>query len=95
MQGAHPAYRLKQAAATVTEISLACAAVVAQAVAVQGTHPAYRLKQADLTCSSLAELSIINVRRLFAVRDSEFMALKKQGAERPPRHRRTTNAVFD
>ena len=67
----------------------------AQAVAVQGVHPAYRLKQADLTCSSLADLSIINMRRLFAVRDSEFMALKQQGAQPPPRYRRTTNAVFD
>jgi len=64
-------------------------------VAVQGAHTAYRLKQADLTCSSLADLSIINVRRLFALRDAEFMALQQQGAERPPRFRRTTNAVFE
>jgi len=48
-----------------------------QAVAVQGTHPAYKLGQADLTCSSLSELSVYNIRRLFATRGSDFMDKKK------------------
>ena len=39
-----------------------------QAVALQGPYKGFQLKQADLTCASLAELSIWNVRRLFALR---------------------------
>jgi HAD superfamily hydrolase (TIGR01509 family) len=48
-----------------------------KAVAIQGFHPGYALKQADLTCSSLGDLSVYNVRRLFANRGSEFMDLRK------------------
>ena len=47
-------------------------------MAVQGpVHPGYQLKQADLTCSSLSELSVYNIRRLFANRGADFMDKKK------------------
>ena len=48
------------------------------AVAVLGAYPAYELKEADLTCSNLEELSIYNVRRLFAMDGDNFMDLKKE-----------------
>ena len=41
-----------------------------QAVAVQGAHKHYQLQQADLTCSSLDELTVYNIRRLFALKAS-------------------------
>jgi beta-phosphoglucomutase-like phosphatase (HAD superfamily) len=49
-------------------------------VAVIGTHTAPQLRSADLTISSMTELSVINLRRLFANSNSgtEFMDLKKQ-----------------
>lgn len=34
----------------------------------QGAHKGYQLQQADLTCSSLAELTVYNIRRLFALK---------------------------
>mmetsp|Transcript_20153 Transcript_20153/g.42751 ORF Transcript_20153/g.42751 Transcript_20153/m.42751 type:complete len:382 (+) Transcript_20153:168-1313(+) len=49
-----------------------------KAVAVLGAYPAYELKEADLTCSNLEELSIYNVRRLFAMDGDNFMDLKKE-----------------
>merc|ERR1711924_535835 len=49
-----------------------------KAVAVLGAYPAYELKEADLTCSNLEELSIYNVRRLFAMDGDNFMVLKKE-----------------
>lgn len=51
-----------------------------KAVAVQGKHRCYELRQADLTCSSLADLSVYNLRRLFANRGTEFMAHKREGS---------------
>ncbi|CAD7696926.1 unnamed protein product [Ostreobium quekettii] len=51
-----------------------------KAVAVQGKHRCYELRQADLTCSSLADLSVYNLRRLFANRGSEFMAHQREGS---------------
>lgn len=39
-----------------------------QVVALQGAFRGYQLKQADLTCASLDELTVFNVRRLFALR---------------------------
>ncbi|KAL6533029.1 hypothetical protein OROMI_027141 [Orobanche minor] len=48
------------------------------AVALIGAHPAYDLGQADLTVASFNELSVINLRRLFAHKGSTFMDLEKQ-----------------
>ncbi|CAI7736829.1 unnamed protein product, partial [Closterium sp. NIES-54] len=61
-----------------------------KAVALIGTHPAYELKQADLAVSSYAELSVINLRRLFANRGHgiEHMELKKQREGQGPKKRR-------
>jgi hypothetical protein len=66
-----------------------------QAVAVQGAHRGYELKQADVTCSVMTELSVINMRRLFANRGVERMNLAKEGSGSTPRLRKTTNAVMD
>jgi hypothetical protein len=66
-----------------------------QAVAVQGAHRGYELKQADVTCSVMTELSVINMRRLFANRGVERMNLAKEGSGSSPRLRKTTNAVMD
>jgi len=51
-----------------------------KAVAVVGEYKHYDLKHADLTCSNLRELSLINVRRLFAMDGENFMDLKKEEA---------------
>ncbi|BBG98119.1 Haloacid dehalogenase-like hydrolase superfamily protein [Prunus dulcis] len=48
------------------------------AVALIGAHPAYDLVQADLAVASFNELSVINLRRLFANKGSTFMDLQKQ-----------------
>ena len=42
-----------------------------KAVGVVGSYKHYDLNHADLTCGSMSELSLINVRRLFAL-DGEF-----------------------
>eukprot|EP01023_Acetabularia_acetabulum_P004675 TRINITY_DN11998_c0_g1_i1.p1 TRINITY_DN11998_c0_g1~~TRINITY_DN11998_c0_g1_i1.p1 ORF type:complete len:362 (-),score=45.14 TRINITY_DN11998_c0_g1_i1:243-1328(-) len=47
-------------------------------VAVLGDYKAYQLKGADLTCSSMSELAVYNIRRLFANRGTEFMDLRQQ-----------------
>lgn len=65
-----------------------------RAVAVRGPHTAPELRSADLTVGSLAELSVVNIRRLFANRGSEFMDLKKARAPRPP-GRRLRHATRD
>lgn len=39
-----------------------------QAVALQGAHRGYQLQQADLTCSNFSELTVYNIRRLFALK---------------------------
>lgn len=62
----------------------------AQAVAVQGRH----LKQADLSVGSLSELAIYNIRRLFANRGSEFMALQQKAADAPAPKRRIRNGTM-
>lgn len=49
-----------------------------KAIGVQGPYRAYQLQTADLTCGSLAELTVYNIRRLFANRGSEFMDEAKQ-----------------
>ena len=47
-------------------------------MAVLGSHPAWKLHAADLTCSSLEELTVYNLRRLFAYSGSEFMDVCQQ-----------------
>lgn len=65
------------------------------AVALIGAYPAYDLEQADLAVGSFNELSVINLRRLFAHRGSDFMDLQKQIVEKaPPRRRITTDTIF-
>jgi beta-phosphoglucomutase-like phosphatase (HAD superfamily) len=46
-------------------------------VAVIGPHTAPQLRSADLTISSMTELSVMNIRRLFANSGTQFMDLKK------------------
>ncbi|XP_073016094.1 5-amino-6-(5-phospho-D-ribitylamino)uracil phosphatase, chloroplastic [Primulina eburnea] len=58
------------------------------AVALIGAHPAYDLGQADLTVASFHELSVINLRRLFAHIGSTFMDLQKQVIEKAPSKRK-------
>ncbi|KAI3916500.1 hypothetical protein MKW92_007571 [Papaver armeniacum] len=60
------------------------------AVALIGVHPAYELVQADLAVGSFNELSVINLRRLFAHKGSTFMELQKQGTEKTPTKRKLT-----
>ncbi|XP_048495241.1 uncharacterized protein LOC104908416 isoform X2 [Beta vulgaris subsp. vulgaris] len=65
------------------------------AVALIGAHRAYDLVQADLAVASFNELSVINLRRLFAHKGSNFMDLQKQIAEKSPSKRRlTTDTIF-
>ncbi|KAI4306535.1 hypothetical protein L6164_029804 [Bauhinia variegata] len=65
------------------------------AVALIGAHPAYDLGQADLAVASFNELSVINLRRLFAVKGSTFMDLQKQIIEKsPPKRKLTTDTIF-
>ncbi|XP_059301544.1 5-amino-6-(5-phospho-D-ribitylamino)uracil phosphatase, chloroplastic isoform X1 [Lycium ferocissimum] len=60
------------------------------AVALIGAHPAYVLGQADLAVGGFSELSVINLRRLFAHKGSNFMDLEKQIAEKAPQRRKLT-----
>ncbi|XP_028778808.1 5-amino-6-(5-phospho-D-ribitylamino)uracil phosphatase, chloroplastic-like [Neltuma alba] len=65
------------------------------AVALIGAHPAYHLGQADLAIASFSELSVINLRRLFANKGSSFMDLQKQFIENaPPKRKLTTDTIF-
>ncbi|OAY66811.1 Phosphorylated carbohydrates phosphatase [Ananas comosus] len=65
------------------------------AVALIGPHPAYELVQADLAVARFSELSVINLRRLFAVRGSSFMDLQKQPVENsPPKRRLRIDTIF-
>ena len=66
-----------------------------QAVAVQGTYPAWKLRQADVTCSSLSELTVYNLRRLFAYSGQEFMDTQKQIQAPPKRLRAATVGLVD
>lgn len=49
-----------------------------KAVAVLGEYKGYQLKQADLTCAKMDELSVYNLRRLFANSGTEFMDTMKE-----------------
>ncbi|KAG8380948.1 hypothetical protein BUALT_Bualt06G0069600 [Buddleja alternifolia] len=60
------------------------------AIALIGAHPAYDLGQADLAVASFNELSVINLRRLFAHKGSTFMDLQKQVIEKSPSRRKLT-----
>ncbi|XP_027104196.1 5-amino-6-(5-phospho-D-ribitylamino)uracil phosphatase, chloroplastic-like [Coffea arabica] len=65
------------------------------AVALIGAHPAYELQQADLAVASFTELSVINLRRLFAHKGSSFMDMQKQIIEKsPPRRKLTIDTIF-
>ncbi|XP_047316172.1 5-amino-6-(5-phospho-D-ribitylamino)uracil phosphatase, chloroplastic [Impatiens glandulifera] len=65
------------------------------AVALIGAHPAYDLGQADLTVGSFNELSVINLRRLYACKDFTFMEPQKQIIERsPPRRKLGIDTIF-
>ncbi|DBA94566.1 TPA: hypothetical protein ACH3X1_002151 [Trebouxia sp. C0004] len=69
-----------------------------KAVAVQGAHKGYQLQAADLTCSALSELSVYNVRRLFANCGYEAMDLRHQFVGKKPtegRWPKIANAVID
>lgn len=51
--------------------------------------------QADLAVGGFNELSVINLRRLFAHKGSTFMELQKQVAEKAPAKRRlTVDTIF-
>lgn len=66
-----------------------------QAVAIQGhPHKAYQLKAADLTLAALDELTVYNIRRLFAQRGAEFMDIQTASVGKPPRQTRTTNGTI-
>ena len=55
----------------------------------------YDLGQADLAIASFNELSVINLRRLFANKGSTFMDLQKQIIEKtPPKRKLTTDTIF-
>lgn len=65
------------------------------AVALIGAHPAYHLRQADLAVAKYNELSIINLRRLFAHKGSNFMDMQKQVVEKtPPRRKLRVDTIF-
>uniref|UniRef100_A0A2P2JTS3 Uncharacterized protein MANES_07G138100 n=1 Tax=Rhizophora mucronata TaxID=61149 RepID=A0A2P2JTS3_RHIMU len=65
------------------------------AVALIGAHPAYDLVQADLAVASFNELSVINLRRLFANKGSAFMDRQKQFIENlPPKRKLTIDTIF-
>ncbi|KAK2637183.1 hypothetical protein Ddye_031975 [Dipteronia dyeriana] len=65
------------------------------AVALIGPHPAYDLVQADLAVASFNELSVINLRRLFANKGSTFMDRQKQIIEKtPPKRKLTIDTIF-
>ncbi|XP_078436381.1 haloacid dehalogenase-like hydrolase (HAD) superfamily protein isoform X2 [Wolffia australiana] len=64
------------------------------AVGLIGPHRAYELVQADLTVGGFSELSVINVRRLFAHKGFHFMDPQKQLAEKAPPKRKLTIDTF-
>ncbi|XP_063936021.1 5-amino-6-(5-phospho-D-ribitylamino)uracil phosphatase, chloroplastic isoform X1 [Daucus carota subsp. sativus] len=59
-----------------------------KAAALIGAHPAYDLVQADLAVSTFNELSVINLRRLFANSGATFMDMEKQMTGKAPQKRK-------
>lgn len=54
----------------------------------------YELVQADFAVASFAELSVINLRRLFANKGSSFMDLQKQVNDKSqPKRKLTTETI--
>ncbi|XP_004500547.1 5-amino-6-(5-phospho-D-ribitylamino)uracil phosphatase, chloroplastic [Cicer arietinum] len=65
------------------------------AVALIGAHPAYDLGQADLAVANFSDLSVINLRRLFANKGSRFMDLQKQIIDKnPPKRNLSIDTIF-
>jgi hypothetical protein len=55
----------------------------------------YDLVQADLAVARYSELSVINLRRLFANKGIRFMDMQKQMIEKsPPKRRLTVDTIF-
>lgn len=50
----------------------------------------YELEQADLAVAKYSELSVINLRRLFASRGTKFMDLQKKIIDKSPPKRKLT-----
>ena len=66
-----------------------------RAVAVMGPHTAPQLRSADLTIGAMTELTVYNLRRLFANRGNEFMDLNKQQVGQGPPRRRLNHATAE
>jgi beta-phosphoglucomutase-like phosphatase (HAD superfamily) len=67
----------------------------AVAVARPQYTPAWKLRAADVTVSSLSQLAVYNVRRLFANAGCEMGDVQKQSDDaHPPHRRRITNATL-
>ncbi|CAG7877914.1 hypothetical protein BRARA_E02973 [Brassica rapa] len=65
------------------------------AIGLIGAHRAYDLVQADLAVGNFYELSVINLRRLFANKGSTFMEHEKQIIEKsPPKRKLTIDTIF-
>ncbi|CAH8260065.1 unnamed protein product [Arabidopsis lyrata] len=65
------------------------------AVGLIGAHRAYDLVQADLAVGNFYELSVINLRRLFANKGCTFMDHEKQIIEKsPPKRKLTIDTIF-
>ena len=55
----------------------------------------YDLEQADLAVGGFGELSVINLRRLFANKGSTFMDLQKQISEKcPPKRKLRIDTIY-
>ncbi|CAL5202978.1 unnamed protein product [Lathyrus oleraceus] len=66
------------------------------AVALIGGYPAYDLGQADLAVANFSDLSVINLRRLFANKGSTFMDRQKQQIvdQHPPKRTLGIDTIF-
>ena len=60
----------------------------------QGAHKGWELKQADLTVAGLDELTVYNLRRLFAQRGEEFMDIKTAQITKKPPTLKTVNGTM-
>ncbi|GAX74726.1 hypothetical protein CEUSTIGMA_g2173.t1 [Chlamydomonas eustigma] len=67
-----------------------------KAVAVCSAYPAYNLKTADLTVPRLSELTVYNIRRLFAAQGTDFMEYCRQTSDdlNKNKKKRITNATI-